>query len=589
VIVQGDRVASTAQAIVATGGEPTVESLLLRAQELRDTDLGRARSTVQQARVLARSRGDRPGEADAMYHLAELAYGSGLSNDAFGLALEARDLAHECGSKKTEVAALNIIAAVQYTAANFSDALVAATSALELYRSTGDRSSEGLLLNSLALIQHSLRDTDRAIVTYEAALMANKGHSRPDLDAITLANMAKVRADRNEHLLAVSLGESALALAREHSREFVPEILARLAISYVALSSLDRAATCLDEAEAVIRDREARRRALSPACAVMVRVARGELHTAQHLREHALRDWADALELAVAANMMDVALDLRERLSNVNRLMGRYEHALVHQEARYELNEQMSARGAELRIRTIQMQHEAERARYEAEIARLRTVELERLVRERADECEEHQAEVLMRVAEMAGPKHADIARHLRAVGELAGEIALELTSDAEFSRHVATAAPLHDIGKLGLPDDLIWKPGPLDDHEYEMVKQHPVLGARILAGGGSECSRMAEEIARCHHERWDGHGYPAGLAGTDIPLSARIVAVADVADALWSQRIYKQSWPAADVVEHVREGGGTHFDPEVVEAFERVVSRRGSAPLHSPHGGNQS
>jgi len=582
-------VAPTTHALVETGQEPTVDQLLMQAQQLRDVDLGKARSMVQQARVLAKARGERVGEADALYHLAELAYGSGLTSDAFSLALEARDLAHECGSKKTQVAALNIVAAVHYNAANFSDALVAATSALELYRSTGDQSSEGLLLNSLALIQHSLRDTDKAIVTYEAALMANKGQSRPDLDAITLANMAKVRSDRNEHLLAVSLGESALLLAREHSREFVPEILARLAISYVALSAVDRAALCLDEADAMIRDREARRRALSPACAVMVRVARGELHTAQHLRDHALREWADALELAQAANMTDVALDLRERLSSLNRLMGRYEQALVHQEARYELNEQMSARAAELRIRTLQMQHEAERARYETEIARLRTEELARLVNERSDECEEHQAEVLLRVAEMAGPEHADIARHLRSVGELAGEIALELTGDAPFARRVATAGPLHDIGKLGLRDDLIWKPGPLDQDEYEAVKEHPMLGARILAGGSSECSRMAEEVARCHHERWDGDGYPAGLCGTDIPLAARIVAVADVADALWSARAYKQSWPAADVVEHVRDGSGSHFDPEVVEAFVRVVSRREGTPLHSPHGGNQS
>ncbi len=577
----------TTQDLVATEGEPTVESLLLHAQQLRDTDLGKARTLVQQARILARSRGDRHGEADALYHLAELAYGSGLTNDAFGLALEARDLAHDTGSRKTEVAALNIIAAVQYNAANFSDALVAASSALELYRSTGERSSEGLLLNSLALIQHSLRDTDKAIVTYEAALMANKGQTRPDLDAITLANMAKVRADRNEHLLAVSLGESALTLAREHSREFVAEILGRLAMSYVALDSLDRAATCLDEAEAVIRDREARRRALSPACAVVVKVARGELHTARHLREHALRDWADALEMATTANMADVALDLRERLAGLNRLMGRYEQALMHQEARYELNEQMAARSAELRIRTLQMQHEAERARHEVEMARLRTVELERLVAERSEECESHQAEVLMRVAEMAGSEHADIARHLRAVGDLAGEIALELTDDAEFARKVAKAGPLHDIGKLGLPDELIWKPGPLDEHEYEVVKQHPLLGARILAGGSSECSRMAEEVARCHHERWDGTGYPAGLAGDDIPLAARIVAVADVADALWSERAYKATWPDADVVAHVRAGSGSHFDPAVVAAFERLVGRRQGAALHSPHGGN--
>ena len=245
---------STLPVAYGASGEPSIDDLLEQARDLEAGDLGRARSLVQQARVLARSRGDAAGEAEALYRLAELSYASGLNNEAFAVALEARDLAHQCGSVRSEVAALNLIAAVQYHAANYSEALASALAALELYRSTAERASEGMLLNSLAVIQHSLQDTDRAIVTYEAALMANKGQDRPDLDAITLANMAKVRADRHEDLLAVSLGESALNLAKEHAPEFVPEILARLAIAYVSLSALDRASSCLDEADGVLRD-----------------------------------------------------------------------------------------------------------------------------------------------------------------------------------------------------------------------------------------------------------------------------------------------------------------------------------------------
>ena len=276
-------------------GDPTVNELLELAREVEGNDLGRARGLVQQARVLARSVQDVPGEAESLYRLAELSYASSLTNEAFAVALEARDLAHQCGAAKTEVATLNLIAAVQYHSGNFSEALAAAYAALELYRSTGERASEGLLLNSIAVIQHSLRDTDRAIVTYEAALMANKGQNRPDLDAVTLANMAKVRADRHEDLLAVSLGESALVLGKVHAPEFVPEILARLAMAYVALSALDRASACLDEADGVLRDRMERRAPLSPGSVVTVRIARGELYVAQHLRDHALREWGDAV------------------------------------------------------------------------------------------------------------------------------------------------------------------------------------------------------------------------------------------------------------------------------------------------------
>ncbi|MDO9174164.1 MAG: hypothetical protein Q7V62_05120, partial [Actinomycetota bacterium] len=260
------------------GGEPSITELLDQAREIEDADIGRARALVQQARVIARSQSDAAGEAEALYRLAELSYMSGLNNEAFAVALESRDLAHQCGAVNSEVSALNLIAAVQYHAANYSEALGSAMAALELYRTTSERASQGMLLNSLAVIQHSLRDTDRAIVTYEAALMANKGQNRLDLDAITLANMAKVRADRHEDLLAVSLGESALTLAKDHAPEFVPEILARLAIAYVALAALDRASSCLDEADGVLRDRTARRVALSPGSVVTVRVARGELY-----------------------------------------------------------------------------------------------------------------------------------------------------------------------------------------------------------------------------------------------------------------------------------------------------------------------
>lgn len=556
-------------------GEPTVEQLLEQSASVRDADVARARYLVQQARVLARSQGNRPGEADALYRLAELAYASGGPNDALMLALEARDLAHHCAATITEVAALNIIAAVQFNAANFGEALMSAVSALDLYRSTGERNSEGLLLNSLALIQHSLGDTDKAIVTYEAALMANKGQDRGDLDAITLANMARVRADRNEHLLAVSLGESALGLARDRSPEFVPEIMARLAMAYVALASLDRAAACLDEAEAVLDDRIQRRQPLSPAGAVTVRIARGELHLAQHLREHAIRDWTHSVELATEGGMTDVAMELHGRLCDLYRQMGRFEQALQHQEVRFELNEKMSARSAELRARTMQLQHAAELAKYQSEIEHLRTTELEQMVQQRVAQCEGYQTDVLQRVAELADGHGGDAARHVRDVGVLAGEIALELTGDRRFADQVAAAAPFHDIGKFGVDHHVLEKAGALDADEYEQVKQHPEIGRRILAGSHSPVTRLAEAIAWCHHEWWDGTGYPRGIGGTDIPLAARVVAVADVADALGHRRVYKGSWSDNEVLAHIRQGTGSQFDPDVVKAFERLVERR--------------
>ncbi len=567
--------ATTAWETRQAGGGDEIANLLELARLAENSDLARARSLVQQARVLARTQQDQFSEAEALYRLAELSYASGLSNEAFAVALEARDLAHQCGAAKTEVSALNLIAAVQYHAANYSEALASALAALELYRSSGERTSEGMLLNSLAVIQHSLRDTDRAIVTYEAALMANKGQERPDLDAITLANMAKVRADRQENLLAVSLGESALELAKQHAAEFVPEILARLGMAYVSLSALDRASSCLDEADGILRDRTARRVALSPGSVVTVRIARGELYVAQRLRDHALREWGDALELATHAGMTEVALTLREKLAGLNKEMGRFEQALAHQEARYQINEEIFNRGTELRIKTLQIQHDTETARLQGEVLRLRTTELDQLLHLRTSDLEGSLVDAMHRVASMAEACNADMVDHPRRVGALAAEIAAELGSPEPWVAQLRMAVPLHDVGKIATPDSILLKAGPLTGPEFEVVKQHTHHGAAMLRGTPSPVLTLAAEVALTHHERWDGTGYPMRSSGTDIPLSGRIASIADVYDALIGERTYKQAWSSAEAVQFVLAGRGSQFDPTVVDAFVRVMVRR--------------
>jgi putative two-component system response regulator len=132
-------------------------------------------------------------------------------------------------------------------------------------------------------------------------------------------------------------------------------------------------------------------------------------------------------------------------------------------------------------------------------------------------------------------------------------------------------AAPLHDLGKIAVPDSILLKPGRLTDEEFEVVKTHAVLGARVLAGAESEVLQTAERIARHHHERWDGTGYPDALAGEDIPIEARLVHVADVFDVLVHERPYKDSWTVEAAVEEIRRGAGAQFAPAAVEAFEAL------------------
>jgi len=157
---------------------------------------------------------------------------------------------------------------------------------------------------------------------------------------------------------------------------------------------------------------------------------------------------------------------------------------------------------------------------------------------------------------------------HSRRVSRSAVRIASRLGLDAEYIEHLREAAALHDVGKLALPPGMLEKPGPLTREERAIMYRHTLAGARMLAGEGEPMLSMAADVAAAHHEHWDGCGYPAGLAGEEIPLAARIVAVADVFDALTHDRPYKRAWPVEQAIAEIAAGAGSQFDPAVVAAF---------------------
>jgi putative two-component system response regulator len=141
-----------------------------------------------------------------------------------------------------------------------------------------------------------------------------------------------------------------------------------------------------------------------------------------------------------------------------------------------------------------------------------------------------------------------------------------------EFCTLIAEAAPMHDTGKIGISHAILKKPGKLDAQEWTEMKTHTQIGYDILSTSKAPIFALAAEIALCHHERWDGSGYPQGLAGEAIPVSARVVAVADVFDALSMKRPYKEPWPLEQILSELRKGSGTHFDPAIIDAFESIL-----------------
>jgi CHASE2 domain-containing sensor protein len=197
---------------------------------------------------------------------------------------------------------------------------------------------------------------------------------------------------------------------------------------------------------------------------------------------------------------------------------------------------------------------------------------LERRVRERTAQLRETQLEIVSRLGQAAESRDGDTGEHIERISRLCHRLALSLGLSEEESELIGHASAMHDIGKIGIPDRVLLKPGDLDAEEWAVMQSHTTIGAAILAGSESPLLQMAESIALTHHERWDGDGYPAGLRGEEIPLAARICAVCDVFDALISARRYKRRWSLDEAVRELRVERGRHFDPAVVDAFLEML-----------------
>lgn len=210
---------------------------------------------------------------------------------------------------------------------------------------------------------------------------------------------------------------------------------------------------------------------------------------------------------------------------------------------------------------------------------------LEKEVSERTKEVMAIQDVTILSMASLAETRDSDTGNHIRRTQYYVLNLAKALQTHPRFSDYLTDhnvkmlfkSAPLHDIGKVGIPDKILLKPGKLDASEFEIMKTHTTLGRDALAnaekslGTEVEFLKMAKEIAYAHQEKWDGSGYPEGNGGDDIPVSARLMAVADVYDALISRRIYKEGMSHEKACEIIREGSGSHFDPDIVDAFIQI------------------
>ena len=198
---------------------------------------------------------------------------------------------------------------------------------------------------------------------------------------------------------------------------------------------------------------------------------------------------------------------------------------------------------------------------------------LEKEISKRTEELHSTRLEIIHHLGRAAEFKDNETGLHVIRMSHYSRLIAEKLSDSSYWIDLIFNAAPMHDIGKIGIPDSILLKPGKLNTHEWELMQKHTQFGADIIGDHPSELLKMSKEIALTHHEKWDGSGYPNNLLGETIPLTGRIAAVADVFDALTSVRPYKQAWPVELATDYIVKNSGSHFDPEIVSVFTSVLS----------------
>ncbi len=197
---------------------------------------------------------------------------------------------------------------------------------------------------------------------------------------------------------------------------------------------------------------------------------------------------------------------------------------------------------------------------------------LESIVRERTQALHRSRLEIIRRLGRASEFKDNETGLHVIRMSHYSRLLALAAKLSPEEADLLLEASPMHDVGKIGIPDRILKKPGPLSEEEMDTMRQHSQFGAEIIGEHNSDVLKMACTIALTHHEKWDGSGYPKGLKGEEIPLIGRIVAIADVFDALASERPYKKAWSIERTQEYMRKQSGRHFDPELIELFFQIM-----------------
>ncbi len=598
-----------------TGYEAQATLIEARAY-LRLGQLAASMQAVQNALELAEQAQDMGLKLDGLRLLATVLREQGELDLASTYLEEAIQLARQGVQPAAEADCLNQQAGIHHSRAEYAQALDKLTRALGIVRTLNNPAAQASYLNNIGILRTELGQYPQALEAFLEAyqLYQQEGHSARNR-AGNLASIGNLYMEMGDFAQAHRYYEQALAEAHQSSDRLIElqvmQLMAELAykrqdypqalalyqtilqasqqqglerMQATALEGLAKAQMALGEpqtaTQTLLEVLALARSSGWGATLLDVLLSLGEAWLAQGALEQARACAQEALELASQARRKRSTYLAHRLLAQIHKAAGAFETAVMHLEEYHRLEREVFNEESERKRQTLINHLELERARTEAEQLRLKT-ELERQAREeaqakvfqRTQELEFAQLEIVSRLALAAEFRDDATGEHTYRVGRNAALIAQQLGWPSNEVEILRLAARLHDVGKIGIPDAILLKHDRLTPEEYEIVKEHTTIGARILSGGRSRLLHLAEEIALTHHERFDGSGYPRGLAGEAIPLPGRIVAVADVLDALTHERPYKRAWSVAEALAEIKRQSGRQFDPVVVEACLAVFA----------------
>jgi HD-GYP domain-containing protein (c-di-GMP phosphodiesterase class II) len=559
---------------------------------------------------------DKYGELDTLLELNRVYRANGdtaLAGECLNRALA---LSQDTQRRDAQADVLNGLAAVSNTLADAEQALKYLLKSLEIRRAIKDLKGEIDCLNNLGILYtHSGDYADAIEVLSECHRLIQTTPQEPEVEASCLNNIGNVYQDQGQYGAALAKYQLVLDIARTANLSQLESIaLTNLAETHLLMGSPSEALRLYDEVfvkaqmfgyavaeidalEGIVRT-NIKMGNFSRALAVIARALEisrdsGDLYreilllldlaqTQKSLGDvqPAINTIQEAIQLASRASIKKLLHDAEVQLWSLLESAGDVADAFKHYKIAHQLERELFNEESDRRLQGLTARFDLERARAEAETYRERTLEIEQVnktlehkVRERTLDLEQAQIETVTRLALAAEYRDDNTGQHTYRVGNFAALLAQAIGMPEPEVKALRIAARLHDVGKIGISDLILLKPGKLTPNEYELIKDHTTIGAQILSGGKSSILKLAEEIAMTHHERWDGNGYPNKLAGDQIPLVGRIVAIADVYDALSTERPYKRAWTHEESIIELEAQAGKMFDPKIIAVVRTVFA----------------